>query len=155
VSTSKSYHWMQIHTKCIICNPIDHLHIQNLILKLYLYICINIEHLMWLTGNILLLLGIYNGVSVMYVLVCHLYGLPITITVFALMFSPTCPKAKIYHTRLYQVHLASILVVIGLDCIGIERWQSSRKTTCLKPGTSKTGFRQVKIMKEFVWTPVF
>ena len=25
----------------------------------------------------------------------------------------------------------------------------------LKPGTSKTGFRQVKIMKEFVWTPVF
>ena len=30
-------------------------------------------------------------------------------------------------------------------------YQSSCYPTCPKPGTSKTGFRQVKIMKEFVW----
>ena len=73
---------------------------------LYLEVYINIEHLMWLTGNILLLLGIYNGVSVMYVLVCHLYGLPITITVFALIFSPTCPKAK-FRKKLYLKYRCS------------------------------------------------
>ena len=41
------------------------------------------------------------------------------------------------------------------DCSFHWHWwnflQSSHKPTCQKPGTSKTGFGQVKIMKEFAW----
>jgi hypothetical protein len=32
-----------------------------------------------------------------------------------------------------------------------KKWQSSRLPSCPKPGTNKTGFGQVKIMKEFAW----
>jgi hypothetical protein len=55
-------------------------------------------------------------------------------------FSPTCLKVKWQFT-----------VVNWFFTFACRQIQSLRWPTFLKPRTSKAGFKQVKIMKEFVW----